>query len=55
MFEGDGKSRLIGSKQKGMGSQKVYVGEIFEEDIEANKKAAAACPVNIIKVEGCNQ
>jgi ferredoxin len=46
MFEGDGKARLLGSKRKG----KFYVGEVFECDIEANKKAAKACPVNIIRV-----
>jgi ferredoxin len=44
----EGKSRLIGAKKKG----KVHVTEIFECDVEANKKAAAACPVNIIQVTG---
>ncbi len=44
----DGKSRLVGSKEKG----KVFVGEIFDCDIEANERAAQACPVNIIKIGG---
>jgi ferredoxin len=52
MDENDGKSVLISSIEKGQGEQKVFVGEIFECDLEDNKKAAAACPVNIIRVEG---
>ena len=43
----DGKSRLIGSKEKNA----LFVGETFECDKEANKLAAEACPVKIIKVE----
>jgi len=43
-----GKSELIGGCKKG----KVYVTEIFECDVEANQKAAEACPMNLIKVEG---
>jgi len=42
----DGKATLINSKLKG----KVHVGEIFDCDIPANEKAAAACPMGIIKV-----
>lgn len=44
----DGKSRLVGSVDKGS----VYVGEIFDCDIEDNERAAQACPVNIIKIGG---
>ncbi|MFC1748445.1 ferredoxin [Pseudomonadota bacterium] len=43
----DGKSELIGSKKKG----DLYVGEIFECDIEANKMAEMGCPMQVIKVE----
>ena len=46
MDEEEGKSRLIGGTAKG----EVFVAEVFECDIEANKEAAAACPVNIIQV-----
>lgn len=46
MFEGDGRARLLGSKRKGQ----FYVGEVFECDIESNKKAAKACPVKVIRV-----
>ena len=45
--EEDGQSNLIGAKQKG----DLFIGEIFECDVEANKTAADACPMNIIKVE----
>lgn len=47
MDPNDGKSRLIGSCKKG----NAHVGEVFDCDYEANKIAAAACPVNIIKAE----
>jgi len=47
MDEKDGKSSVVGGKEK----NGVFVGEIFECDLEANCKAAAACPVKIIKVE----
>ena len=42
----EGKACLIGAQQKG----KVQVGEIFECDADANRMAADACPMNIIKV-----
>lgn len=42
----DGKSDLVGGRPKG----RIYVGEIFECDLEANKKAAKACPVRIIQI-----
>ncbi len=47
MDKKSGKSRLINSKKK----RDLYVGEIFDCDVEANKKAEKACPMNIIKVE----
>jgi len=47
MDEKTGKSKLINSKQKG----ELYIGEIFDCDIEANKRAEKACPMQIIKVE----
>lgn len=46
MSEEDGKSVLIGSVKKG----NVFVGEVFECDLEMNRCAAEACPVNIIKI-----
>ncbi|MDP2625130.1 MAG: ferredoxin [Candidatus Peregrinibacteria bacterium] len=46
MDEEEGKSRLVCAKQK----RNLYIGEIFECDLEANKKAAEACPVNIIQI-----
>ena len=46
MDKREGKSRLIGSTKKG----NVHIVDIFPCDVEANKKAAAACPVNIIEV-----
>lgn len=50
MDEKDGKANLIGSLKKGNSKDAPFVGEIFDCDIAANKKAAAACPVKIIKV-----
>jgi ferredoxin len=50
ILETDGKARLIGSKKKGGENNEVYVGEIFDVDLELNKKAAAACPMKIIKI-----
>ncbi|PIQ79624.1 ferredoxin [Candidatus Peregrinibacteria bacterium CG11_big_fil_rev_8_21_14_0_20_41_10] len=41
----DGKSRLIGSKEK----RGLFIGEAFDCDLEANQTAARACPVSIIK------
>lgn len=46
MDENDGKARLVGSQEKGL----VFVGEITDCDLAANKKAAAACPMKTIKV-----
>jgi len=42
----DGKSTLKNSKKKG----KVFVGEIFDHEIPANKKSAKACPMSVIKL-----
>lgn len=46
MDEVEGKSRLAGAKEK----RGVFVGEIFECDLIDNKRAAEACPMNIIKI-----
>lgn len=43
----DGKSDLIDAKEK----RGLFVGEIFEHDLEQNRKAARACPMQIIKIE----
>jgi len=51
MSKADGKSCLVGSKKKGKNEHEVFVGEIFECDLEDNKTAAAACPMNIIRIE----
>ncbi len=42
----DGKSTLHGSVKK----REVFVASIREDEVEANKKAAKDCPVNIIKI-----
>ncbi len=42
----DGKADLIGGKEKG----NVIVVEIEKDDLAQNKKAAKACPMQIIKV-----
>lgn len=47
MDDKDGKSRLVGAKEKSQG----FVGEVFECDKRANELAAEACPVKIIRVE----
>ena len=47
MDEVEGKAVLSGSTQKG----KVHVADIFEVDEEANRAAAQACPMGIIKVQ----
>ncbi len=47
MNEADGRVDLIGAKEK----KGVFVGQIFEFDKEANRLAAEACPVRIIKVD----
>ncbi len=46
MSEEDGKSILIGSKEK----SGVYTADINLAELEANKQAAKDCPVNIIKI-----
>ncbi len=46
MSRKDGKSVLIGAKQKKL----VHTGYYDDEIYEANQKAAEACPVNIIKL-----
>ncbi len=44
----DGRARLINGVEKG---DELFVAEIFDDDLEANKMAALACPVQIIQVE----
>lgn len=46
MNDEDGKADLIGGVEKGGN----VVGSVDEADLEANKKAAEACPMNIIKL-----
>ena len=43
----DGKASLIGAMKKG----DVFVGEIFECDLEDNINAETGCPMKIIKIE----
>lgn len=43
----DGKSSLVGGCPK----RGLFVGEILACDLEDNRRAAEACPVNIIKIE----
>ena len=47
----DGKADLKDAVQEG----DMMVAEIDEDDVEANKQAADACPVQIIKVSGHNE
>lgn len=47
MDDAEGKALLNGSVQKG----KLYVADIFEVDEAANRDAADACPMRIIKIE----
>jgi ferredoxin len=42
----DGKSSLVSGRKKG----NVYIAEIFECDLEANRRAVKACPMRIIKI-----
>lgn len=44
--ETTGKAELIG----GVPKKECMVAEIFECDIESNKKAAEACPMNLIQI-----
>ena len=46
MSRKDGKSVLLGAEDK----RGNFVLKITEADVEANKRAATACPVNIIDV-----
>jgi|GEM_PF-7069102 len=47
MDEKEGKVLLNESVKKG----NLYVADIFEEDEKANRDAADACPMRIIKIE----
>lgn len=42
----EGKAVLVGSKKK----SDVYVAEAFDCDLEANERAAKACPMRIIQI-----
>ncbi len=46
MDETEAKSQLINGKKKG----DAYVAEIREDQVDANVRAAEACPVRIIQV-----
>ncbi|MDD5083619.1 MAG: ferredoxin [Candidatus Moranbacteria bacterium] len=48
MNQEDGKSDLLGAEWKG---DQFKVSKIDESDLDNNKKAAAACPVGIIRVD----
>lgn len=47
MNDGDGRSDLIGGEKQKNG---MVTGAIDEVDYDANKDAAEACPVNIIRL-----
>ncbi|MCX8143988.1 MAG: ferredoxin [Bacteroidia bacterium] len=47
MSKKDGKSVLLGSKEK----KGIYSAIVNEQEYESNLEAAKNCPVNIIKVE----
>jgi len=47
MSKKDGKATLIGAKEK----KGFYTVRMDDEVYESNKKAAIACPVNIIQVK----
>jgi ferredoxin len=47
MSKKDGKCTLVGGKNK----KGFYTIRVGDEEYEENKKAAAACPVNIIKIK----
>jgi ferredoxin len=46
MDEKEGKSVLVGGTKK----RDVYVAEAFDCDLEANQRAAQACPMRIIQI-----
>ncbi len=48
MDEKEGKAVLVGGEKK----RDVYVAEAFDCDLEDNKRAAAACPMRIIQING---
>ena len=47
MSQKDGKSVLLDAKEK----KGVFTIRVADHELEANKKAAMGCPVNIIKVK----
>jgi ferredoxin len=42
----DGKSDLLNSTQKG----EIFIADLHESDLAANQSAAAACPMQAIKI-----
>ncbi|MFA6024038.1 MAG: ferredoxin [Candidatus Gracilibacteria bacterium] len=46
MDEKEGKAVLVGGKKK----KAVFVAEVFDCDLEANERAAEACPMRIIQI-----
>jgi ferredoxin len=48
----DGKVDLIGGIKKG---DQLFVAEIFDDELQANKMAAKACPMQIIAIEGTSK
>ncbi|PKL36647.1 ferredoxin [Candidatus Peregrinibacteria bacterium HGW-Peregrinibacteria-1] len=47
MDKEDGQAKLLFAKKK----NDIYIGEIFDEDYDANMEASQACPMRIIKIE----
>jgi len=48
MNDQDGKADLVGGEQKG---DEFVVAEIEENEYEANKQAAEACPMGVIRLK----
>lgn len=42
----EGKAMLVGAKKK----KDLYVAELFDCDLDANERAAKACPMRIIQI-----
>jgi len=50
MNDKDMKSDLIGGKINNSGECELEIENISKEDLNCNKSAADACPVNVIKI-----
>lgn len=46
MDQKEGKAMLVGAKKK----KDLYVAELFDCDLDANERAAKACPMRIIQI-----